>query len=691
MSDTSFSRYARAASIASLLLLLAAWLRSATGAAVTPTLSRGLLALAAAAATTYVVAAGLALLRERDLDRRNQRLEILLFAATSCVVYWLGIGHEVGGYYYWDEGIYAKRASQINGGELLVPNFIYPHLLFYIEAFVQWLANLAPPALAERLTELTSVHLWPVFHRLLYRLVVATFGALTVVPVYGAARNVAGRGAARLAATAVIFSPVYLFGAKLNTCDVPAAFFVALCLLYLSRLATEESTRSYVLAGVAAGLAAGTKYPAGFVAFGIVGIWLWWRWHERRLRPGLLWAGLTSVITLLATTPALLRFPQQALNSQKGIFFGVNQYSNQGWVGVIVDSNLLYYLGLAVRNFGAVALVASLLGCLLLAPDVRRRLLLLVPFPAAFLLLLTTNSMVVERNIYPLVPAFAIFIGVGLDALLREVRSRAGALGLAAPAALVVIAFAQPVAGTLLYDAALLRPSTRDLATDWFKGRLPPGAAVYKERYTPNVDRGRYRVMERRFAPRMPFDDLLRHWDYLVLADRSFQRWFEPNVAGVEHHDTFQDWYRRAFDELEREVRFEPGRLRLGPLVEVYRIHAAEQPEHYDRRTFDASEIFRPRHKRAKPGGAVRFRHGPGWGVVRGDFAPGRYRLTLRGKLEAGARLAVWSSDNEPVAELEIGDTGTQAFDLPRAERYYFQISVGQGSLLNAVEIAPAQ
>ena len=73
---------------------------------------------------------------------------------------------------------------------------------------------------------------------------------LKMIGSFGIGAPASGQWAGAMAALLLIFSPLYNAGSHLNTCDVPSAFFAALCLLFVARLIDEERTRDYLLAGI---------------------------------------------------------------------------------------------------------------------------------------------------------------------------------------------------------------------------------------------------------------------------------------------------------------------------------------------------------------------------------------------------------------------------------------------------------
>src|ERR1700674_388816 len=463
-------------------VVVALWLldvirQEEAGHAVPEALSRAAIVAALVAGAAWLAVALAARLAGRRGRALGAALVLPALVALALVVRFAGIDSEVSGRYYLDEGTYYHHATMIDRGEVLRLSFVYPHLTYYADALTLWVAARFPTmvaALARRLYGLTdpTAVAW-----LLLRGVVALLSALTVVPVYELARRLigggdesggvsvassahgggavsgaaaggapwVGRAAGALAAGLLIFSDLFNEGSHLNTCDVPSAFFATLCLLFVARLVDRESARDYVLAGVAAGLAGASKYPAGLVALCIAAVWLGWRVRRRDWNGGLAWAALAAAGTFVAVMPSLVAYPGMAFAGQRGIFFGARQYGRGGWLGVMPESNAGFYAGKLLWSFGWPAAAVGLSGLALLAIRARAggrgdrrlprwprwqhrlaRLLWLAPYPVAFLALVSAMNMVVKRNLDTVLPILAVYLGVGMAAWLELAAERAG-------------------------------------------------------------------------------------------------------------------------------------------------------------------------------------------------------------------------------------------------------------------------
>lgn len=668
-----------------------------------PAMDRAVLLAALVAGAAWLVTwLATGALRARAVGGHRAFLVLILL---SFAVRLVGIEHEVEGRYYRDEGTYYHHASEINAGKPLRLSFVYPHLTYYLDAFVLWGAGLFPGAVAAWAGEVYEVGAddplalaW-----LLLRAVVAVLSALTVVPVFRIAERFGGTLAGIAAGLLVIFSPLYNEGSHLNTSDVPSAFFATVCLFFVARLVDAERTRDYLLAGVFAGLAAASKYPAGVVAIAIVGVWLLWRRERRDFRPGLFWAGFAALGTFVAAMPSLLVYPEAAFFGGRGMFFGVRQYGRGGWLGVMPSSNSLFYARQLAESFGVAALLAGVTGLAALARPRRARLLWMLPFPVAYLVLLASMSMVVKRNLYPVLPILAVLVGVGLAAWLT-VLIQEGPLFRAAATVLVLVSFVPVLVRTVRQDAGLARSSTRELAAEWVRANVPRGVAIVKETYTPSLPAGEYEVAQRRFAARVPLAEMRGgHYDYVLLASASYTRFLQPASLRQEHHRQLAQRYAEMFRSFELVQEWVPDAQRLGPVLRLYRVPEPAACGHWEggatvlpaARAFVPDHGMRPEAPRQTPQAprSVRYDVSGQWALFKACLEPGRHRLTLRGKIVPrgpggpGGNVRVEHLTGGKVADLPLEDRARVSVEVPARGKHLFYVYLPPGSRLRGVVV----
>jgi hypothetical protein len=617
-------------------------------------------------------------------------LPALLFIALA--VRFVGLGHEVEGRYYLDEGTYYHHASEIDAGKVLRLSFVYPHLLYYLDAVVLWLAGLFPAA-AAGFGRLYGVTEPLALSWLLLRGVVALLSALTLLPVFALGRRLAGPFGGALAALLLAFQPLYNEGSHLNTCDVPSAFFAAVCLALVAGLLERESASGYVLAGIASGLAAAAKYPAGLVAVAIVGAWAYGRIARRPFNLGLLWAGLASLATFVGVIPSLLVYPRAAFLGERGMLFGAHQYGQGGWLGVTPDSNLAFYAGNLAESFGWAALILGLLGLAALPREARRRLLGLLPFPLLYLALIVSMSMVVKRNLYPVLPPLAAFLGAGLAAGAGWLARRREKPGLWLPllaGGLALATLIPAIRATIAQDLSLASPSTREMAAAWIRSHLPPGASLAKESYTPDFAPGELAVRQVRFAGRIPIPELRRGYDYVLLASAAYARFNDPAALSKPHQREVAGRYREIFAGFPEVARWTPDARHQGPILRLFRVPpdpAACRPE----AALPSADAFVPEEAmQAGPRWPVRYSRPGQWARFALCLPAGSYGVGLEGSIGERARIRAVDGTGKALGDRTMAGAGPAGpFVLPATARVLLYVELEPGSRLKGLAVRP--
>jgi 4-amino-4-deoxy-L-arabinose transferase-like glycosyltransferase len=657
--------------------------------------SRIVVALAGFAVAAWLVRTA----RRRARDPRDRWLLGLL--AASLAVHLIGLDFDVGQRYFGDEGIYRAAAQKINEGELLRPWFIYPHLLFYLDALALWIAALFEPLtgmLAKLVYGLEGPH---TLATVVTRMVTSGLAALTVLPVAAIARRIAGSaGAGLVAGLFVVLSPMFIEIAHLNISDVSSTFFAAMTLMQVSRLLERETVRDYLLAGMWAGLTAGSKYPAGVVAVAIVAVSLRWWIENRRPGLGLLWAGLAALAVFVATTPSLLAFPDKVfVGSGPDVMFGYRQYARGGWPGVVAKSNLVFYGDQLRHNFGLPLLAFGVLGLAALCRGAWARLLWLLPFPVLYTVLILRMNIAVPRNLVPVLPEAAMILGLGVWGCWQWTRRLQRTPRRAVAAVLAVLCLAVPVRRTFVEVVRLARPTTRVEAARWVHDNLPPGSFFLQENYTSNLgSRWQYPFSRPRFVIRYTDEQMRdpRH-DFLFLASESYDRFLNPKNLDTSNYEAVAAArYREIFDSLELVHELTPDKLQAGPVLRIYRIDPVT-PAYGDRRAFAAAEALIPNPTMRPDGddGAI-LHHAPfQWSLFKAYLQPGRYRVTIDAEMtEPTGTLRVVDRGNREVATASwtgAGPSGAAAaVTLPASDKYFFYVHLAGGSRLRGLTVEPA-
>lgn len=167
-----------------------------------------------------------------------------------------------------------------------------------------------------------------------------------------------GPAGACLAGLILALMPLHVRFSHLAITDVPASFWLSLALLWAVRLLQEGRRADYVLAGLFAGLAGATKYPAALVTLPVLGA-AWWRAPGHRKRDFLM-AGATALLGFALATPYVWLDSGQfwtdfSAMGQEHLLDSGHRGSDPSWFHLL-RYNLRYGLGLAGLLTLAVAL-----------------------------------------------------------------------------------------------------------------------------------------------------------------------------------------------------------------------------------------------------------------------------------------------------------------------------------------------
>ncbi len=281
-----------------------------------------------------------------------------------------------------------------------------------------------------------------------FRLANMMYLVVLLLSVYQIGRRLHGRRAGLLAAALVSLTPAAYGGMRSFGLDFPVMCLTALAVLALTRVDGFRSLRAAMVFGVCAGLAMLAKgqsalfliWPAAWVLGRAL-------WQGRLARGAALWrplaGGAAAVLTVLATTAVWWLGRLGELTSIMGA-----HTSGDGMLEVAGDitlfGGLIHYAQALPMVLSAPLALATVLALRAFLRSARRPWLILI-WLVVPLVLHVVLSVRHPRYIFPLVPAAALVLAVGLCSLGRPWRDRAtAAVGLLAVAAWIACSTVAP-------------------------------------------------------------------------------------------------------------------------------------------------------------------------------------------------------------------------------------------------------
>ncbi len=416
-------------------------------------------------------------------------LIVLAFTATRASAAWFSYSFDG----YADEPAVIDPALAAARGDFRPSEFLYPGFTSYTTAFVFYLCDLAGlGGDAGFLPERPGPD-----HFVVGRLVVFALSLATQLVTALAGRKLFGPWAGLAAAALCAVSPLFTGMSVISNVNVPASLWTAAALYFSARVFSDgRQWRDYVLAGVCAGLAVGSKYNSYSACLTIVVAHLFApgadaglvRRATRGIAP-LVAAGAAAVVAFFAITPyAALEFgrfvddlrylsdiyekywPLHTNPSGRTWSNYVERMWAFGWPRELFVASVA---GLALAlwrdwRVAALAVVAALFNWLFLGF-----------YPVYFL-----------RHFLPAVPVFALFTGVSVQWIAERATTAVGRKHArwAMPLVALVLIAGVGVRTFSLSQSRIAKAElvdSRQPAREWMLEHLPRGARIVCEERGP--------------------------------------------------------------------------------------------------------------------------------------------------------------------------------------------------------------
>ncbi len=491
-------------------------------------------------------------------------LLLLIFLLALALRIW-GIGWGLPFLYHPDEHQLVERYLwMVKTGDLNPRWFIYPSFPLYINAAGYGLYFLLKLALGRfhSLEEVAFPHVLIMGAGIIGdpkifwigRMISILFGLGTVYLSYRCAKLVSGKALpGLLAALFTAVSNANVTQSRLILPNIFVAFFALLTIWFSLRMHKHGRTGDYILAGIAAGLTAASKYNGGVVALVPVAAHFlragWRGWKDVRIY---LVAGTAALAFLLTTPYAVLDFPAFS----RDLIQAKNDYAG-GWPGFSAVP-FTWYLSYLWRHESLPALAA--LGGLLWAAWKRQKDALIAGlFPLGYFLFISAFRYYNEHTLLHLLPALHVMAALFFGWLLKMGQDRFpsrkllvnASLGLLIAAAGLILLIT-----TIEIQASVLQVNSRETSRVWIEENIPPGATIAIESYSPYVDPQKYHLV---IVP--PFLPKELAWyqengvQFLVFSEGMYGRYF----ADPAHHQAEIGLYEQLFTALDPVKIFNEG------------------------------------------------------------------------------------------------------------------------------------
>jgi len=377
-------------------------------------------------------------------------------------------------------------------------------------------------------------------------------GVLAVAAGYGLARLMMKNLAASLSALLMAMSYPLIQHSHYATTSSLAAGFTMLCLwaCAVTLKQRQPRLRFFLLAGIAAGLAAGSRYNAAAVSLSVLvtGCILLYRHHNFEMFRFVVWGWIAFPLTFFMTSPyVLLDFPS-FWSQFRMIYLRFSRPTPQTFTtlqGLLLEYRYIIVFGISLP--AALLLPVAIVRGLI---HQKSRLLLLVvlsfALPYSLIVLDTPHPEVGDQLTVPIIPALIVILGIGFAWVYQRWKWFGLFLSVSAVA----------------YSAVLMIPlvrlfveaDTRIAAQTWVYDNLPHDAAIQLVgAYNVPLDTADYNVRQE-FNMQADLADV----EYVIISDAVLMQ--QSRLSG-KSYDELLSTFLSSYDSLQQIASFRRPRF----------------------------------------------------------------------------------------------------------------------------------
>jgi 4-amino-4-deoxy-L-arabinose transferase-like glycosyltransferase len=385
-----------------------------------------------------------------------------------------------------DESVIVELASRFWTGDLNPHFFRYPTLHLYLTSLAfgaDYVQGRMLGTYASLEAFRARMFLDPAHFHSIARALVALFGTATVLVLYRLASAALGHATGLVAAFFLSLTYLHARDSHFGTTDMTLALLLTLATLFVWRCYIRGRPSDYVYAGLAAGLAASTKYVGVLVALPLLFA------HLARPRATMehaatpselrkvIFFGLCLCLGFLGGTPfALSEWRQLAHDVSTEWGYAAAGYwavFGRGWSFHPTFS--LWY------GMGFTQLIAAVAGIIFLVVRRPRAAGVLFGFPLAYCALIARDRTVFVRYVIPLLPFLCLAAAYAVTTIAGRVsRGSTPRRARAVVALLALVTIAPSLVTLVQFDRLLTRIDTRLLTRTWIDEHIAPGDSIYR-------------------------------------------------------------------------------------------------------------------------------------------------------------------------------------------------------------------
>jgi 4-amino-4-deoxy-L-arabinose transferase-like glycosyltransferase len=424
---------------------------------------------------------------------------------------------------------------------------------------------------------------------LLGRLITLLLSVAAILVVYSIGKRMFGLGAGALAALMLIFSSEHNKISHYMVPDSPMVSFLVFSFYFIWRICEEGKAKFYLLSGLFAGLAFGTKYGGHLLVLPLLLAHIFYHrqkkttWLRVIFSPKLVLWGVIFVLVFLAVCPySVLDFKVfwRDFRWQSAHLYSLGHFGSS----TAQPAWLFYFQYGFAENIGLLLQFAVYGGVILAFFRRRKQDIVLLSMPLVLFLMMGGWKTRAVRYLLPIAPFFILAGGSFLDWLSdRLSRLLSGVKKNLVPAArkqvlvaiLTAAVFLFPSAFKVLrFDDTLAGEDTRTTAKHWIEANIPQGTKIALESYGPQISSKRYKLTQRLTLSQVDVDWLARRKvRYVIVSDimsARFARYpdeFPKEAAfykSLEERAVLIKTFKPAWDEYLLDLH--------NPTLKIYRL-----------------------------------------------------------------------------------------------------------------------